>query len=192
MTHSSSRKPAMALLAACFLGSAAIRIADPSSALAVEAARAATGAQPSDVSDGRVTPMEDAAELLAALKKRETMLTEREIQLQSRERVLEAASAKLEEQLDRVIEAEERLAETLAIADQAADKDVARLVAAYEAMDERRAGPIFENMEVSFAAGLISRMNGPSASSILSALSPEKAYAITVFIAGRNARAPKD
>lgn len=185
-------RPAMAMVSGCFMLSAALRAIDPAIALAVEAPRAAPaeGVQPAAIDPGPTHS--DLSALLATLRERERQLDEREERIAVKTKVIEAAEAKLRDQMTRLEEAESRLGALLRMADSAADKDVGKLVAAFETMPEKRAAPIFENMDVAFAAGLLSRMTDAPASAILGALTPEKAYAITVFIAGQNARAPKE
>ena len=87
---------------------------------------------------------------------------------------------------------ERRLASLVEVAETAAQTDVAKLVAAYQAMDGKRAAAIIETMDVGFAAGLLAQMRDEPAAAILSALPPAAAYAITAHIAGRNARAARN
>ena len=188
-------RSAMGLIAGCFLGSAILRVADPSNALAVEvanmaAAKAAEAAAEAPVDTFATSSNAEMGELIAALRERELQLDARANDIANRERVIEASEARLREQLRLVEEAEKKLAATLRIADRAAEKDVERLVTAFETMDSKRASSIFENMDVSFASGLISRMNGKSAADILGGLSAEKAYAISIYMVGQNAEAP--
>lgn len=191
--------PAMAIVAAIFAVSAVTRAVDPASALAVEASSlAGLGAAPKEEHASLSTPSIDGvdqgtmATLLALLRERQEQLDAREERLAERSRIVEAAEARLRAKLAELEATEKRLSDLLEIADGAADRDVGKLVAAFQAMNEKRAGPIFENMDVGFAAGLISRMENGAAADILGALSPEKAYAITVRIAGRNASAPTE
>ena len=88
-------------------------------------------------------------------------------------------------------EAEQKLAATVAIADQAADKDVTRLVSVYEAMKPKDAARLFAEMDPEFAAGFLAKMRPEAAGAVLAGLDPAKAYAITAHLAGRNALAPK-
>lgn len=189
------RPPAMALLAALFMSSAVIRAIDPAIAFAVEPPKTATtdeaGLQSTTVSDEQLSYSE-LDTLLQTIRQREAQLNARENKVVEKERLIEAAEQKLRDQLSRLEQAETRLGALLQLADQAAEKDVGKLVAAFQTMDEKRAGPIFENMDVPFAAGLISRLDGIAAANILAVLTPEKAYAITVHIAGQNAQVPRE
>ena len=62
----------------------------------------------------------------------------------------------------------------------------------YENMKPKDAAVLFETMEPSFAAGFLGRMQTASAAQILSGLTPEKAYAISLTLSGRNINAPTD
>jgi flagellar motility protein MotE (MotC chaperone) len=46
-------------------------------------------------------------------------------------------------------------------------------------------------MDPDFAAGFLGRMRPAAAAGIMAGLSPQKAYTISVLLAGRNAQAPK-
>ena len=93
--------------------------------------------------------------------------------------------------LDELKAAEDDLKQVLAIADGAAEKDLVRLTAVYEAMKPADAAALFATMSPDFAAGFLARMQPGAAAAILSGMPPDKAYAISALIAGRNARAPK-
>lgn len=191
-------RSAMLLLAGCFVLSAFARIAEPAIAYAVEAPGGSTDEIPAagtvEKADAGVAgpTHSDLAALLKALREREGQLDAREERIAIKAKVIEAAEERLRDQMARLEGAEARLSALLHIADGAAEKDVGKLVATFETMDDKRAAPIFETMDVVFASGLLSRMADGAAADILGALSPEKAYAITVQIAGQNARAPKE
>jgi flagellar motility protein MotE (MotC chaperone) len=80
----------------------------------------------------------------------------------------------------------------VAVADQAADADVTRLVTMYENMKPKEAAPLFEVMAPDFAAGFLARMRPDAAASVLAGLNPKTAYTISVIMAGRNAGVPKN
>lgn len=187
--------PALGLVSGCLALSAFVRAADPSSAFAVEIPKlAATAAAEAEapVEAPSVATQSDLGALLASLRERERQLDEREAKMEEKARIVEAAEAKLREQMARLESAEARLGELMRVADGAADRDIGKLVSAFQTMDGKRAGPIFENMDVAFAAGLLSRMEDEAAAAILGALSPEKAWAVTAHIAGQNARLPRE
>ena len=58
-------------------------------------------------------------------------------------------------------------------------------------MKPSEAAALFQKMDPDFAAGFLGRMAPKSAASILSGLDAEKAYAISVHLAGRNVETSK-
>lgn len=126
-------------------------------------------------------------DLLAAIRAREARVAEAEQRLAERERALELAEEELRRGLAELAEAEAGLEDLLRLADTAAEDDVARLTAVYEAMKPAEAAAVFDQMDPAFAAGLLGRMRADAAASVLAGLPPEKAYALSVVLAGRNA-----
>ena len=96
----------------------------------------------------------------------------------------EAAAARLAE----LAAAEDSLRRTLAIAETAAEDDLAGLTRVYETMKPKDAAALFERMDARFAAGFLARMRPEAGAGIMAGLSPEAAHAISVVLAGRNAR----
>ncbi len=129
--------------------------------------------------------------MLQSLREREAQLDAREARLEDRAAAMRLAQEQLDQKIAALIEAENDLARTVAVADQAAEADVARLVTLYESMKPKEAAPVFEAMAPDFAAGFLARMRPDSAAQVLAGLKPETAYAISLLMAGRNANAPK-
>ncbi len=173
------------LIVLCFFGSAALRLTDDGWALAQGIGEAARGAPESAQVDER-----DA--LLTAIKAREAQLDAEEKRLADRRQSLNVAEAKLAEQLAAFETARRNLEATLALADQAAEKDIARMTTVYENMKPADAAKIFERMDVAFAAGLLARMRPDVAAAVLTGMEPDAAYAVTLTIASRNAAVPKE
>ncbi|MGB0410134.1 MAG: MotE family protein [Pikeienuella sp.] len=181
------RRPAMMILAACFLVSAMSRLFDPTGALAYEVKKRSKSEVPSAPAQAP-----DTSALLASLREREAQLDQRALKIAEKAKVIEAAEVRLRDQMAELEEVEGRLASLIRVADKASENDVGKLIATYQTMGGKRAGPIFETMDATFAAGLISRMENGPAAEILAAISPEKAYAITVLVATQNARGPSE
>jgi len=135
---------------------------------------------------------EDFEAVIAALKSREQLVQEKENQIRARMQALAVADREIEEKLARLLETEEWLRGTLALADTAAEDDISRLVAVYEAMKPKDAAILFEEMAPDFAAGFLGRMRPEAAAGVLSGLSPQAAYSLSVILAGRNATVPHD
>lgn len=190
-----SRVPAfggMTLIVACFLGSAGLRLAESAPAFSQEfstlaAFRPAAGTAPSQ----ELEPAEADA-LLQAIRDREAQLDAEAQQLADRAQALRVAEKKLEEQLAAFDLARRNLEDTLAQADKAAERDIERMKTVYESMKAAEAAEIFQRMETSFAAGLLARMRPEVAAAVMAAMEPDAAYAVTLTIASRNARVPKE
>ncbi len=133
-----------------------------------------------------------ALAMLEQLKEREMRLSEREAMIADRAQALSFADAEITERLAALVEAEERLAQTLTLADAAADEDVVRLVAVYEKMKPKEAAALFAEMDPEFAAGFLARMRPEAAALLMAGLEPKTAYTISVLLAGRNANAPRE
>lgn len=134
---------------------------------------------------------EEVRGLLAALRAREERVKALETQIEMRSKALAVADAEIEKRLTALQEAEENLRRTIALADGAAEDDLARLTAVYESMKPKDAAALFETMEPDFAAGFLGRMRPDAAAAVMAGLTPDTAYSISVILAGRNAKAPK-
>lgn len=129
--------------------------------------------------------------LLQALRAREENVKKREEQIEIRSKALSVANEEITKRLATLEETEANLRRTLALADGAAEDDLARLTTVYENMKPKDAAALFSAMEPNFAAGFLGRMRPDAAASVLAGLAPDVAYSISVILAGRNALAPK-
>ncbi|NOD63907.1 MULTISPECIES: MotE family protein [unclassified Ruegeria] len=179
------RAGVLTVIALLMLGSAVIRIG-------LEAGPALAKPTGPEVAESKPTAPKarDIQALLNELLKREERVKQREDMLREQEKALEIAGQAIETRLVALEEAEQSLRATLAVADNAAEKDLTRLTDVYQTMKPKDAAALFETMEPTFAAGFLSRMPPDSAAGILAGLSPEAAYTISVVMAGRNASAP--
>lgn len=141
-----------------------------------------------------VTPAtcEPPLALAEALGLREDRVVVREAALNDRQAALALADAAITERLAALEAMEAELRATLALADGAAEADIDRLTAVYQAMKPKDAAALFQTMSPEFAAGFLGRMTPEAAAAILSGMSSEAAYGISVIVAGRNAAAPKE
>lgn len=144
--------------------------------------------------EGQAEPQvcESPAALSEALTLREDRLAAREAALQDRLAALALAEATITDRMVEMQAMEEELRSTLALADNAAEKDIEKLAAVYQAMKPKDAALLFETMSPEFAAGFLGRLSPDSAAAILSSMSPEAAYGISVIVAGRNVGAPTE
>lgn len=180
MAHSSTAGFGIALIASCFIASAALR----ATGVGVALAGSTTGDAPAEALE--------ADRFLAAIREREAQLEAEAARLAERAETLALAEERLEEQIAAFEKAQAGLEETLALADGAAERDIARMTAVYERMKPGDAARIFETMEVSFASGLLIGMKPETAALVLANMEPQKAYAITVMATGRNAAVPTE
>ncbi len=134
---------------------------------------------------------EEMSTLLAALLDREAKLKEREAQIEMRSKALAVVDEEIAKRLVLLENIESELRSTLALADGAAENDLARLTSVYENMKPKDAAALFEAMEPDFAAGFLGRMRPDAAASVLAGLTPAAAYSISVILAGRNTNVPK-
>ncbi|MGJ8588584.1 MAG: MotE family protein [Yoonia sp.] len=163
--------------------------------------RLATEVGPAMANEGTDAPFEEASQsadtgatdsLLSALQARERRLTEREAQLTARMEALRVAEGDIEQKLEALVEAEARLSATIALADTAAESDLAQLTTVYENMKPREAADLFAQMPPRFAAGFLGMMRPDAAALIMTELDPEIAYSFSVVLAGRNADVPTE
>lgn len=175
---------ALVVIVVLFAGSGMIRLGEGAFALA------STPEEEVTPEPASCAPPADAAALLTALRERDEVLSAREGELEDRAQAIAVASAQIDKKIADLVAAEERLAATLTLADEAAEGDIARLTAMYEAMKPKDAAPLFEEMAPDFAAGFLGRMRPDAAGALLAALEPKTAYTISVLLAGRNAAAP--
>ena len=133
----------------------------------------------------------ETQELMKLLKARSERVSAVEEEQKMRQVELANAEAKILESLSRVEEAEARLSQTIQRVDGASSEDISKLTSVYESMKSKDAALLFEQMSPDFAAGFLAEMSPSAAAGILSGLTSEKAYAVSVVLAGRNANAPK-
>lgn len=181
--QSVSRSGSLLLVLLCFAASAVVRVGLSGPAIAQQAVDTAAQYVPSATTNAE----EDA--LLAAIRERGDTLDAREREIAERLSLLAKAEAEFDRKKADLIAAEERLAATLALADGAAERDLAQLTAIYENVKPKQAADIFAQMEPTFAAGILGRMTPQGAADILSLMNAEKAYSISVLLAARNMNA---
>ena len=188
-------KGSLLLLAGLLAGSALVRIgthtdvAWAQDALANQLLRPAVS---TDTDMDEATDREEIGSLLEALRAREAAIEERENALDVRAKSLDVAQREVERRIIALEEAERRLSATLALADTAAEDDLARLTTVYENMKPKEAAALFQAMEPEFAAGFLARMRPDAAARVMAGLEPETAYSVSAILAGRNANAPKN
>lgn len=189
MTLSGKRygRSLLATLALLMAASGAVRLGH-----GVGTAMALQAETPVQTAAGPLQCPDPPERLLEAIRARQSDIAAQDAALRDRKAALELAEKAIEARLEELKDADARLRETLAIADGAAEKDIQRLTAVYEAMKPAEAAKLFETMAPEFAAGFLGRMRPEAAAAVLSGMPAETAYSVSVLIAGRNALAPKD
>lgn len=177
--------PALPVLSCLFLTSAALRLAEFDF---MAFAQGETGATQAASEQCAMPP--DA--LGRALSEREARVRAQELILMEREAAVALSLEMIDSRLAGLTAAEETLRKTLSLADKAAEKDIERLVSLYESMRPKDAAPLFEAMDPPFAAGFLGRMRADAAAAVLGGMDPQRAYALSVILAGRNANVPTD
>ena len=129
--------------------------------------------------------------LLVALQEREAHLKKREMEMEMHSKALSVANEEVAKRLLSLEKVEVQLRSTLALADGAAENDLARLTSVYENMKPKDAAALFKMMEPDFAAGFLARMRPDAAAALMTGLPPDVAYSISVILASRNASVPK-
>lgn len=178
-----SGRGALVILALILAASGALRFG----AGVGEAMANASKETPSEPLDCPLPP----AALAEALVGREAAVRAKEDAIAERLAALALADQAISKRMEELKAAEDELRSTLTIADGAAEKDLARLTAVYEAMKPADAAALFQTMAPEFAAGFLGRMQPEAAAAVLAGMQTDKAYSISVLIAGRNATAPK-
>lgn len=181
------------LISALLIGSASLRVAVGAGAAVAEGDFANQLLLQSEPQEQQPKSLDRVklGTLLEALNAREARIVEKEEKLKIRKKALDVAQVEVERRLEALEQAEERLSNTLALAQTAAEDDLARLTTVYENMKPKEAAALFEAMEPEFAAGFLARMRPDVAAKVMSGLDPQIAYSISAILAGRNALAPK-
>jgi len=184
---------ALVMVAALLISSAVLRMGDSAGqALALAPEEMAVSALDPASTHAACSAPEDLEPMLAAFQKREARIAEQESAIRNRLQALSVADEEIEKKLAALTRAEIDLRQTIALADTAAEGDLARLTKVYETMKPKQAAALFEEMNPEFAAGFLGRMRPDAAAAIMAGLTPEAAHSFSVVLAGRNAEVPSE
>ncbi len=192
--QTSFRGGALLLIASFMIISAVVRLAAEAGPVIVGSAGRAHALADEEPGETQHTPSAHTAPaaLLDALQSRETLLLQRERDFQDRMQALKVAEQAVEAKIAALEDVENRLRNTLSMADGASEKDIARLTEVYAQMKAKDSAAVFEEMAPEFAAGFLARMRPETAASILEGMDPKTAYTISVVLAGRNFYVPTE
>ena len=192
----SRRACALPTIALCFLGSAVLRgesmAEDAGRALTARPVPATMAVTHPDPVPGRAIDPCSTRGLIDRIKAREAALTKREAELNARAARLDVVGERVAALTAKLANTKDALAATVAHVDGAQERDIAHLVTMYSTMKPKRAGRLFDEMDVAFASELLVRMKPESAALVLANMDPESAFTISVLIARRNSGAPKN
>jgi len=176
---------ALSTLAACFFVSGLLRAGEVVAALPASGATA-LGPVVEQAQTVAEAGASDLGALAAELHRQRADLARREAALEDRAQLLDAIGERLRDRLAELATARDKLAETAALVDDAAGKDVRHLADMYRQMKPKQAGRIFDAMAPEFAAGFLGQMGAVPAALILANMAADKAYAVSLLLAGRN------
>lgn len=179
------RTGALTTLAICFFVSGLLRAGEVVAALPGRDDAGAGQASEHSLPPGEAGEP-DLGTLAAELHRQRADLARREAALEERAQLLDAIEERLRDRLAELAAARNKLAETAALVDDAAGKDVRHLADMYRKMKPKQAGRIFNAMAPEFAAGFLGQMGSEPAALILANMEADKAYAVSILLAGRN------
>jgi flagellar motility protein MotE (MotC chaperone) len=184
---------ALVIVATLLTGSALIRLGDNAGQALARATDETEMSAPQAMPDPlECKSPEGMMQMLEALRAREDRVQQQETALQDRMQALKIANQEITGKLTALTTAEEKLRGTIALADSAAEDDLARLTKVYESMKPKQAAALFEEMNPDFAAGFLGRMRPEAAAGIMASLTPQAAHTFSVVMAGRNASVPTE
>jgi len=188
-----SGKGALVIVAAMLVGSALIRLGDGAGhAFALAPDKIQTSQLEAAPLPRECESSDDLKQMLEAFKAREDRIERQEAELRDRLQALKIADREIDQKLADLKAAEDRLRETITVAESASKNDLDRLTKVYESMKPKQAAALFEQMDPNFAAGFLGRMRPEAAALIMAGLSPEAAHSFSVVLAGRNANVPRE
>jgi len=129
----------------------------------------------------------DAVELL---RTRQIALDEREAMLILREKLLEENQARLDGRFAELSELHDRIRALLAEKDEAESARIAKLVKIYESMKAKRAGEIFDTLDMDVLLDVAVGMRESKLATILQYVDPRRAEDITERLAARKRLSP--
>lgn len=140
---------------------------------------------PSNLTEGQITALQQLA-----LRSRE--LDERERLLDMRSELNGRTEEKLEEQIDRLASLKERIEVLIDELDEAEELKMARLVKIYETMKPKAAAEIFNRLDIPVLLNVVERMKEAKSAVVLGRMNPAIAKRVTTELARRKERPSLD
>lgn len=179
------KKGLLSLLATLMMASALLRLAGGADV-------AIAWAAVDDTEIAGCAPLQETEAVLAAMAEQNDLLSAREDAVAERELAVLNARAELDARIAELTDAEQRLSDTIARAEGAAEADIEKLTQVYSAMKPRDAAALFATMDPVFAGGFLIRMPPDISAAVMAGLEPQKAYEISVMMASRNSEVPQE
>lgn len=132
-----------------------------------------------------ISPSERA--LLERLSERRKELEKRQSEMEMRDTLLKAAEKKLDERLNELKQAEERIVAATQQKEEVELHRLKNLVTMYESMKAKDAAKIFDGLDLKLATEVAKLIQPRRMSDILAQMSPEAAQRLTVELASRPA-----
>lgn len=143
-----------------------------------EGAGAPMAVKPSELSQSEI-------EVLQRLAERREVVERREREMQQKESLVQAAEQRLDQKIAKLQEIEKQL-ENLAVQYDAKKKsEIEQLVRIYTAMKPKDAARIFDDLEMTILVAVVTNMKEAKVAPILSAMTAEKARALTEEMSSR-------
>ena len=130
--------------------------------------------------------------MILAIQEKSQSIRQKEASIASQELALTLSYQAVDQKLTELKQAEDNLLQTIAISQMAAKSDIENLTSVYASMKPKQASRLFKEMDSEFASGFLGLMPPESAAKIMAGLIPQKAYAISILLAVRNADIPTD
>ena len=189
-----TRKSPLFVIAGFLLVSAALRVGlYTSEAIAANSDKETN--VPSEIQSPRSASCQmdkSTEEMVLAIQEKNQSLRQKEDLIASQELALALSHQAVDKKLAELKQAEDNLLQAISISQTAAQSDIQNLTSVYASMKPKQAARLFEEMDSEFASGFLGLMPPENAAEILAGLSPQKAYAISILLAGRNANAPTE
>lgn len=132
-------------------------------------------------------------DLLQKLAERRAEIEQEAAELEDRRLLLEAAESRVDQKLDELKALQAMIQDLLLQHEEQEEKKLLSLVKIYESMKPKDAARIFEQLDMPVLLEVIGRMKERKTAPVLAMMDPEKAKAVTLELANRQALPiPKD
>lgn len=125
-------------------------------------------------------------EMMANLNERRQMIEEKEKELAQREALLKAGNEEINKKVEELTAIRNEIESLLKKQNAQEDADTSRLVKIYEGMKPKDAARIFNQLDMDVLLSVVTKMSERKSSAIISAMDPDKARSLTLFLSEQN------